>query len=583
MAIIFTVTGDGITGQSTEFANVVMRVGVCTGGVDGAVYEFAPGQDPTPVLGFGPLAIADARAARYAPNAQRYCLKVAATTPGTISSVTKSGSGPVITVAGTDIDGAGAGAWCAVKFKGKVSKAGALGVARLDVALDGASFNYSFDISAQSPPTVIGDEDVTGFTWGSGGTLDGLTVKIGASTVTFADPASETDMLAQLETGLAGYGFDLVQGKYLRIRKDTLGSGSSFSVDAASTADGTLGLDNSTHTGGDATISIPGTGLVLTCASGDYELNEIYSFTTTGPRTALADITAAVEAAAADFTIDFGLVVPIQTPLDEVDARAYTDALDAIMIGWEAAADKRFAIHLTGSPLDGADGPLKLAFADHESRHGAIAHRDCWLPSITPQPQGSLRASLVEQLANTCAKHSFSEDPGNGSNEQIEARLQSADGLTLGRNEATAAIKMGTSQGPGFTTCQTKQGKPRFTRGVTRAGNGALGRFVDLGVARATKAIEAVIWIALGRYENKTFPLNPNGTMREADAAALDAAFERELRQKFVPDHFSQVIARIDRTEVISTTRNFTVEYKAQIRGQSEDVTGKLAVVGTLS
>src|SRR5262245_58859447 len=101
MAIKFIYQSDGGTGLTAEFAKVACRAGVCTGGDAGRLYELSPGQDPTPVLGYGPLVVADARAGRLASGAQRFCLKVEATTEGTISAVAQSGTGPLISVAGS--------------------------------------------------------------------------------------------------------------------------------------------------------------------------------------------------------------------------------------------------------------------------------------------------------------------------------------------------------------------------------------------------------------------------------------------------------------------------------------------------
>lgn len=583
MAILFSISEQGITGVSTEFANIVLRVGCCTDGVANTVYEFDPGQDSQPTLGYGPLAVADARAAKHAQNAQRYACKVVATTAGEISAVTQTGSGPLPTVAGSDFDSLNGSPFGAYTAKVRVAVGGAPGTARVEVALDGAAYDYTFDIPAQAPPTLIGTVDVSGFTWGVGGNVGTRTLTIGAATCTFASPASATAMLAALEGAISGYGFDLVQGKYLRIRKDTSGSGASFAVDAASTADSVFGLVNDTVNGSDSLVTIPGTGLEITFPTGTYVKGEIYSFTTTAPRCSLANITTALTTAGQDHSIDFGLACVVQPPLDEVDARAYANALDGLAEAWEAQSDKRFVVWVANTPLDTADADVKLAMATHTSRHGAMAHRDCWLTSSSPQPLGSFRAPLVEALAIRCADQpSFSEDPGFGGYGPLPCDLASPDGATKARNEATASIKMGTSKGPGFTTLESKGGKPYFTRGITRAG--ANSRFVDLGVVRAEKAAAAVLFQALRRFENPTFDLNPDGTMQEADAAALETAFVEELTEFFVRrKHFSAAVVQIDRAEDISSTRNFTVAWTLQTRGQGENATGKLTIAGTLT
>ena len=583
MAISFQIKSVGVTGQRTDFARTVLRVGVCTGGVSGTVYELDPGQDPQATLGYGPLAVADMRASRYVQNAQRYALKVAGSTAGSISAVTQSGSGPLLTVAGMALDGLSATPYLAMSVKAKVRTAGALGTAQLDVALDGASYDYTFDVPAATPATVIGTVDTSAFTWGAGGTLDGLTVIIGAATCTFNDPADSAAMLSQLELAISGYGFDLVQGKYLRVRKDTLGAASTFTIDSASTADTVLGLSTAAATGSASTITIAAAGLVITCPTGTYVLDEVYSFTTTAPRCSLSAITTAITAAGLDTSLDFGLIAIMQTPLDEIDARAYADALDALCAAWEAAEDKRFVMWLLGSPLDTADADLKLAMLSHVSRHGAMAHKDCYIPSVVPQAQGLLRASAVEALANRCAaQDSFSEDPGYGGFGSLDCSLKSADLATTVRLESTASIKMGKSTGPGFTTITSKSGLPYFTRGVTRAGQTR--RFVDVGVKRAPKAMAAVLWQALRRIENPTFDLNKDGTIQEADAVSLEEAFATELQEKFIqPKHFSRIVIQVNRAEVISTTRNVTINWTAQIRGQGENITGVLSVAGVIA
>lgn len=584
MAIKFTYQSDGGTGQTAEFAKVACRVGVCTGGVAGTLYELSSGQDPTPTLGYGPLPVADARASKLA-DADRYCLKVAATTAGAISAVTQSGSGPLITVAGSAMDGLSNTPYIAAKVKVKVIKGGALGTARVAVALDGASYVYEFDVPAEGPGTVIGSVDMTTLTTATDLGTKTLVLDPGAVTVTFASPATVAAAITAVD-GAAGFSCDLVQGKYMRIRSDAVGAAASVEVDATSTADDELGLDNLTHAGGAATVTIPGTGLVITFPAGTYVLGEVYFFTTTAPRSSLAAIISAITAAlVADPAVSFGLFVVLQTPLDEVDERAYADALDALCAGWEAGDDRRYVVWLLGAPLDGTDAADKAAMATHVSPHGAIAVRDCYLVSAAPQPAGQLRASAVEQLALRCvAQPRFSDDVGFGGYGPLQCLLKGADG-TAARNEATATVKLGGSKGPGFTALTSKGGKAYFKRGVTRAGSsGQYARFVDLGVLRATKAVSQVLYALLQAYENPTFDLNADGTIFEADAAALETAFKEPCDELFVrARHFSRFTVTIDRAEKISDTRTLKVAWKAQIRGQGEDIEGTLTVGGTLT
>jgi hypothetical protein len=197
-------------------------------------------------------------------------------------------------------------------------------------------------------------------------------------------------------------------------------------------------------------------------------------------------------------------------------------------------------------------------------------------------PSGTFARSPRRALAIRCASVSLSEDPGYGGfGELPECFMKGPDG-TLSGNENTATVKLGTSTGPGFTVVKSKRGLPYFVRGVTRAGQNS--RFVDLGVARMAAFAATVIYEALRRYENPTFDLNPNGTLQENDAASLEAAFGEALQEQVVrAKHASAARVVVDRAEKISDTRNITVEWTVQTRGQGENITGTLSLVGELS
>jgi hypothetical protein len=585
MAILFSIKSDGGPGLRADIAKILVLIGCCTGGVAGTLYEADPGQDLTPTLGYGPVAIADARMSIFAPNAQRYALKVAASTAGTISAVTQSGAGPLITVAGSTMD-AITTPFGEYKVKVKVLIGGLLssGAVRVAVALDGASYNYEFDVPPEAPGTVISTVDLNTLTLP--GDLDTKTVVLdpGAVTVTLAAPATVAAAVAQVHAA-AGFNADLVQGKYLRIRSDAVGASASVEVDATSTADDELGLDNLVHQGSASTVTIPGTGLVITFPTGTYVKDEVYSFTTTAPRASLAAITSAITAAiTANPLASFMHFVPVQAPLDDVDLRAYADGLDVICAANEAAEDKRFLRYFLGAPLGTTDSADKAAMLTHVSRYGTVATRDCFLTAPTSQPQGRLRVSAVEQAAiRRAAAPSFSEDLGNGEYGALECTIVGADN-TLARNEATASIKLGGSQGPGFAALTLKNGRAYFKRGVTRAGSGT--RFVDEGVATATSALAAVLFAELRSKENKTYELNANGTIAEFEAAALETAFEEVVNAQFVRGehkHFSRVVVTVDREEVMSNSRQLKIAWKAQIRGQGEHIDGTLTVGGTIT
>lgn len=408
MAIRFTIqAGTGLA--SPEAANVVLRAGVCSGGTSNARYEIDPGQDPTPSIGYGPLAEAAVQASRLS-GARQILLKVPATTAGTISSVTKSpaNTSPLITVAGSLLDGITT-PFDAFDVRVRVSEQGLPGAGRVDVALDGGSFNYTFDVPAQAKATIDGDVDLTGLTLAS---LNGLTLILtpdgggGPQTITFTAPANVADIAVQANTQTTLMTFSIIQGKYLRIESDTEGPTSSLSIDTASTADMVLGVSG-TAAGAASTISLPGTGLVLTFpATSAYELDTTFSFTTTAPRHSQADLDTALDAANADTSLAWGLVEVVQEPVDGPDTLAYAADLDAIVAAWEAQEDKRFTPWLLGAPVSIADTALKSAMTGHTSRYGTVAAGDVYTTASTPSPKGIMRRSFRRPLAIRLAARS---------------------------------------------------------------------------------------------------------------------------------------------------------------------------------
>src|SRR4051794_17791033 len=110
MALRFRITA-GTGAQNPNASNVVVRAGVCSGGVPaspsppGIPYQYDSGQDPTPDLGYGPLCDSGLYGSTFG-GAPWIGLKIPATTAGTISSITKPGgsTSPTPTLAGTTFD-----------------------------------------------------------------------------------------------------------------------------------------------------------------------------------------------------------------------------------------------------------------------------------------------------------------------------------------------------------------------------------------------------------------------------------------------------------------------------------------------
>lgn len=585
MAIKFSIKQAAFRADPAS-ANVVLRAGVCSAGVDYSLVELDPGQDPTPSVGFGPLAAAAAQASRLG-EARQILVKIPATTAGTISTVSKSPSNttPTIVVTGSTMDGLTT-PFDSYDCRVKVVAAGLPGAARVDVALDGASYKYTFDVPAEAPAAVTGTVDLTTLNLAD---LNGLTVIAttdigGPITITLTTPSSVSDIAVQITAGFADgadeAAAEIVAGRYLRVYSLTNGESSTLSL-GAGTAHSLLGLSGGPFEGAASKVTIPGSGLVLKFpATAEYILDTVESFTTTAPRHSQANLEAGLAQANAD-TLAWGLLEVIQEPVDGTDLRSVSAALDAVSAAWEAQDDKRFVPWFIGAPLGATDQQLKDGMSGHQARYGTIAAGDIYTTSSAPMPLGIFRRSSARPLGIRLASKSLSEDPGFGGFRELPECFMKGPTGVLARNESTATTKLGGSRGPGFTVIKAKNGLPYFVRGVTRAGQNSL--FVDIGVQRMSAYAATIIYAALRDYENPTFDLNADGTLQDADAAALEEAFEQPLRRLLVQGkHASAVVVSIDRAEKVSQTRNITVTWSVQIRGQGEDITGTLSLVGEL-
>lgn len=589
MAFSFTIQQSGIL-RDPAAANVILRAGVCSAGTSNARYEIDPGQDPQPSIGYGPLAVAGSQASRLAA-ARQILLKVPATTAGTISSVSQSPSNtsPLITVVGSTIDGL-TSPFDAFNVKVKVKTAGVVGVARVDVALDGASYNYSYDVPAKSAATITGTVDLTTLTLADLNTLTFIATSDlgGPVTTTLTTPSSVQDIADQITAAFAA-GTDeaaarIVAGRYLQVYSLTTGSASTLSI-GNGTGNTLLGFTNAAGAvGADSKITLPGTGFVITCPStAAYIADTVYSFTSTAPRHSAAGLVTALAAANADTSLQFGLLEVVQDAYDATDLLSNVVALDASAAAWEAQPGKRFVPYLIGAPVGETDQAIKDILSGHSSRYGTVAARGIYTTMAAPMPSGIFLRSACRPLGIRLAAKSLSEDPGfGGFGELPECFMIGPDGTSAAGNENTATTKLGTSKGPGFTVIKEKNGLPYFVRGVTRAGQSS--RFVDIGVQRMAAYAATIIFAAVSKLENATFDLNADGTMQESDAASLEESFAGELHRLLVrASHASGVNVLIDRAEKVSETRSFTATWSVQTRGQAEDIVGKLSIVGQLT
>ncbi len=161
----------GDSASVPDASAIAAFLGVSENG-DGSVYRFLPGDNVQATLGDGPDT---ENVLSHLRNSGVECLYAgAAKTDGAISAVIHAGTGPTVTASGTPLN--------ALTIRAKVATAGANGVGVIDVALDGASYNYSYIIPDESTAVLVGTVDVSAFTY----PYSGLDTKH----LDFTDPAA---------------------------------------------------------------------------------------------------------------------------------------------------------------------------------------------------------------------------------------------------------------------------------------------------------------------------------------------------------------------------------------------------------
>jgi hypothetical protein len=96
-------------------------------------------------------------------------------------------------------------------------------------------------------------------------------------------------------------------------------------------------------------------------------------------------------------------------------------------------------------------------------------------------------------------------------------------------------------------------------------------------------------WEALKPYDNADRDLNPDGTLQDADATAIEEAITSQMAAALVESptpgqaHASAVLITVDREEIVGTSNDVSIDFQVQHKGQFETVTGSLGIVSTLT
>ena len=144
--VAFTITDGalGILPSSSDYVSA--KIGCCSSGTVNTVYGFTDQGTVVSTLGSGPLVEALCHQLAVAGGIV-YGVRATGTTAGSNSAVTQSGTGPVVSVAGTPLD--------AYDVKIKIIVGGALATATMKYSLDGG-VNYSQEIATAATYVIAG-------------------------------------------------------------------------------------------------------------------------------------------------------------------------------------------------------------------------------------------------------------------------------------------------------------------------------------------------------------------------------------------------------------------------------------------
>lgn len=272
MPVTLSLTDRGQSAPLSTLKSTLAWLGVSSGGATAgttaACYEFdSPGAVLSNV-GYGPGPEGVAAAVRVSETRQVFC-RVNASIAGTNSTVTKSGSGPNITLAGAPYD----------SFVGKIkiTKGGANGTATAQIALDGGTYGPTIDVPADVAASVVGTASLASLTYSS---LDTLTLIVEpangvTSTCTFTG-TTVSNFLTQINaaigkpkargaTDLSGFTYSGLDTLTLIV---TTAAGTTLTTTFASTTSGNFISQITSAFGSAVTAAVVGDHLVLTLASG---------------------------------------------------------------------------------------------------------------------------------------------------------------------------------------------------------------------------------------------------------------------------------------------------------------------------
>jgi hypothetical protein len=533
------VTFSEAPGRSASPGQIVAKIGIASIGAADTVVVFEAGQvGQVDEIGYGALPASSRRNLRHGAN-KTIAVLSDVDTAGTVSAVTKTGSGPTVTCAaiatlGDQIEGP----WFAFPaLTLTVVREGALGEARAEFSYDGVTLHETVDILPSLPATLIGSVDLTGITPAD---LDTLTFDLSSvdganpAAVTFASVTTVAHIVSQVDA-IVGVTASLVGGRYLKITATTLGS-TGILTNASGTANTLLGFTAAqTAAGVNSTYDPPGVGVRFTFPTGDYELDTTYEVTTESPTMGTVDFEAAAAALRASGE-PFSVLHVLHEPVDGIDLAAWQTALESFRVELATAEDNPvFFKWILGGPLapvadwDDIDTDVKLTLAGTQTsnKFNTIVHGDVYLDWI--EYSGRHRTQLAHCYVEECARNALNVNPGLGSKGPLRnAYLKDLNG-DAARTEAEALIKL---QDHGFSVLRDDKQEPYIRAGRTRAPS--VSQFTGEHTARAALECGRVMRELAFGYSNSTPALGKDGQLSATDKANIEGKFNFELQETIV-------------------------------------------------
>jgi hypothetical protein len=305
---------------------------------------------------------------------------------------------------------------------------------------------------------------------------------------TVAEFLAETNtLLTAIPEAVSAYGAQQSDGTHLGLVTTAVSTSATLTLNnSPGTSAADLGFANgATATGTNATRTLPASGLVLTFATGTYVAKESYLATCTGPRSSVAQRTAASLAARNAYnTNPFGFFADsMPTDLPATSA-ALEGAYDTQRLAWLNDANApRDLYFLVAGPWHVASATAATN-ATNIGTHDAfmlstpwtvapesIIVDDVYLLGSTNTVSGKFRR--VAAIAAACMRARAPRVAATMSEGNIpEASLTAGDGLTKARDQNTAVQDLSGMAGPGFFCLQTASDgvSATFALGANKAG-----------------------------------------------------------------------------------------------------------------